>query len=144
MLLRASGETRGDTVDLQAVTDDEARSGVAHGEALTRFADAIVDADPDPIRAARERVAREMGEHAVVDAAAVAANFQRMVRIADATGIPLDKPVAIFSADLREDLGIDRFGAAANTPRVGPLLRLLGRLGQPLLRPIMRLYAREG
>jgi hypothetical protein len=82
-----------------------------------------------------------MGPEAVVDASGVVANFQRMVRIADATGIPLDKPVAVFSVDMREELGIDSFGAAANTPRGGPVLRTLGRLTRPLLGIIMKLYA---
>jgi hypothetical protein len=64
-----------------------------------------------------------------------------MVRIADATGIPLDKPIAIFSADMREALGIDGFGAAQNTPAVGGALRWLGRITQPLVRVIMSRYA---
>ena len=40
--------------------------------------------------AARQALFDEAGNDVVVDAAAVAGNFQRMVRIADATGIPVD------------------------------------------------------
>ena len=112
-----------------------------HGAALCGYAEACVRGDPDALREARDALEREMGAEALVDAAAVVANFQRMVRIADATGIPLDRPVAVFSVGLREELGLDAYGAAAHTPRVGPLMRALGRLGQPLLRPIMRRYA---
>ena len=50
---------------------------------------------------------------ALVDAAAVVGNFERMVRIADGTGIPLDKPVAMVSADMREELGLDAKSVAA-------------------------------
>ena len=141
MLLRASGQAKGEDYDLRAVTDDAAVSGVPHGEALTAFAEASVRGGPEQIAGARDALAAEMGPLAVVDAAGVAANFQRMTRIADATGIPLDKPVAIFSVDMRDELGIDSFGAAANTPPVGAALRAIGRVAQPLLTLIMKSYA---
>jgi hypothetical protein len=63
----------------------------------------------------------------------VGSNFERMVRIADSTGIPLDPPVAVLSSGLREELGIDDFGSSANTPAIGPLARGLGRLFGPTL-----------
>jgi hypothetical protein len=140
MLLRASGETQGDDFDLQAITDADADSGVPHGSALTAFAEASVVGTAEEVARARDVVADEMGAEAVVDAAAVAANFQRMVRIADSTGIPLEKPVAIFSVDLRSELGIDAFAASANTPPVGAALRAIGRMAQPLVSSIMKLY----
>lgn len=143
MLLRASGETQGQRYDLHAVTDEKATSGVPHGEVLTSFAEAAVQGNAQELRAARDTLEREMGREAVVDASGVVANFQRMVRIADATGIPLDKPIAVFSVDMREELGVNDFGAAANTPRVGVVLRTVGRLAQPLLKLFMSLYAHE-
>jgi len=48
-----------------------------------------------------------LSPQAMVDAAAVVANFSRMVRIADGTGIPLDDMMAEYSSDLREDLGLN-------------------------------------
>jgi hypothetical protein len=60
-------------------------------------------------------------------------NFERMVRIADATGIPLDDPVEILTSDVREGLGINDFTAAANTPAGGLVRRALA----PALRPIL-------
>jgi len=67
-----------------------------------------------------------------VDAAAVVSNFERMVRIADATGIPLDAPVNAMTADLRADLGIDDYDSSAHTPDLGALGRFLGPKLQPL------------
>ena len=58
---------------------------------------------------AREAVKDELGENAMVDAAAVIANFQRMVRIADSTGIPLGEGLEGFSAQTREQLGFNRW-----------------------------------
>ena len=99
---------------------NEVESGVEHGAVLLRFADAAVGRAPD-LAEAREALHAAMGADAVVDCAAVVANFQRMVRIADGCGIPLD-PVAIgASADFRERLGVHAYSSAANTPgaRVG-------------------------
>jgi hypothetical protein len=141
LLLRVSSETQGADVDLHAVTESAAASGVPHGAELTAFAEASVRGDAEAVAVARAALSEVMGPAAVVDAAGVVGNFQRMVRIADGTGIPLDKPVAVFSADLRDELGIDAFGAAANTPPVNRVLRLLGRMAQPLVRVIMSRYA---
>jgi HAMP domain-containing protein len=141
MLLRESGKVAGQSYDVRAITDDAASSGVPHGDALTAFADVAVQGPLERLAEVRDAVEAEMSREAVVDAAGVIANFQRMVRIADSTGIPLDKPVAIFTVDLREELGLDAFGAAANTPQVGAALRMLGRIAQPLVRPIMSFYA---
>ncbi len=79
-------------VDVRAVVDDAAAqaSGVRHGDALIAFADAVVRGDETARARARADVLDRLGPEELVDAAAVAANFQRMVRIADSIGIPLD------------------------------------------------------
>ena len=132
----------GTEIDLRALTDGSAAaaSGVAHAQILVRFAEALVGDDDETLAAARAALLDELGPEALVDAAAVASNFQRMVRIADATGISLDAPVEILSQDLRAELGIDRFGSAANTPPSTPLRRTLGRMLRPIARFVLRLY----
>lgn len=90
-----------------------------HGPALTAFAEALVQGDEAALAEARGRVLQALGPAGLVDAAAVASNFERMVRIADATGIPLDTPMAALTADLRDRLGLDRFASAAHTKRLG-------------------------
>ncbi len=82
----------------------------------------------------RSALQTQMGAASVVDAAAIIGNFERMDRIADGTGIPLDTPVAAMTADLREDLGLNEFGSAANTPAVGRFLAGMGRLMRPIMR----------
>ena len=57
--------------------------------------------------AARERLRREVGEDASVDAAGVLAIFNAVVRIADATGIPLEEAKASMSVDIRDALGLE-------------------------------------
>ena len=68
-----------------------------------------------------------LGPEAVVETAAVIATFSKMDRIADATGIPLDGPLALMTEELRDEIGIGRFASAENTPDAGQVRRLLGR-----------------
>ncbi len=103
----------------------------------------MVSGDAPDLDAARRALLQAMGPEALVDAVAVASNFERMVRIADATGIPLDTPVLLMSEGLREDLGIDGFAAAANTPPPSPLARRVARILRPLLAPIVRIVGKR-
>ena len=139
MLLRASSEIEGGKADLHAVTEGT-RSGVPQGDVLVPFAEAALGPDPEALREARARVAERMGPEALVDAAGIVANFQRMVRIADGSGIPLDTPLALVSAGLRDELGIDAYGSADATPPVVGLRRLLGRVMLPALPLLLRLF----
>ena len=145
MLLRASGQSSHEAVDLRAITDPEvaAKSGVAYAAELVAFADAVVGDDDTALSGARERVRQALGPEGLVDAAAVAANFQRMVRVADSTGIPLDTPVSAMTGDIRKDLDLASFGSARNSQEASPVQRLLGRLFRPLAPHLMRLMARR-
>ena len=71
-------------------------------------------------RRGRERVVQmNAARTALVDAAGVVANFQRMVRIADATGIPVDPYIAERTGPVSKTLGLEAFRSAANTYAVG-------------------------
>ena len=56
---------------------------------------------------ARTALIDAAGIDAFVDAAGVTASFNSVVRIADATGIPLEESKRERSADVRAELGID-------------------------------------
>jgi len=147
-MLRASTQVSGEAVNLNGIVEgNEVQTGLRGGEALIRFAEASVgdnvDDKADDIRVAREAVKDELGENSMVDAAGVIANFQRMVRIADGTGIPLDTPVAMMTSSIREDLGINEYGSASNTPALSLPQRLLGRLLQPALPLVVKLLTRN-
>ena len=74
--------------------------------------DAAVKGDPAELAAARDALRGTGGSAVLVDAAGIIGNFERMVRIADGTGIPLDAYTEEATAGLREELGIDRFASA--------------------------------
>jgi hypothetical protein len=140
-----SGELEGERYDLRAVTAEGAAdaSGVPHERELLALADAVVRGDAAELATAREGALAALGAEAFVAAAAVAANFERMDRVADATGIPLDAPLDVISAEMRAELGIVGFGSAANTPRMSAPRRLLGRALAPFARFLMPLLARR-
>lgn len=106
----------GKVFDLHAVTEGAAAtSGLAHEEVLVAFAEALVCDGADALARSRTRILEELGPEALVDAAAVASNFERMVRIADSTGIPLDSFLDEATVDIRAKLNLARF-ASAETP----------------------------
>ena len=106
MLLGLSGSQTGDGIELDSITGSEhGDRGIAHGGLLSRFAEEVhAGSDLAVIRA---EVIDAVGEAGLVDAAAICANFNMMVRIADGTGTPLDEGSVEMSADLRHQLGLD-------------------------------------
>ena len=103
-MLRVSALYNETEVDLQAVNGNagSAAVGVEFGPELMRFAESL---------AARD----DAGPAVLVDAAGVAANFQRMVRIADAIGIPVDERFGDMGRQVRAELDLERFPSARNS-----------------------------
>jgi hypothetical protein len=117
-MLRLSADTSNTDIDLAIVNgDDSGPSGVPYSVQLMLFAEAVAGREPAKIAAARQALYQEAGNDVVVDAAAVAGNFQRMVRIADSTGIPVDERMNAMSVDIQEKLDLRRFHSAQNTPK---------------------------
>ena len=100
-----------------ATCDDEIRQAVeafggravmtsaSHQRASDRAADDIVHR-ADTLPRTRATVVEALGPAAMVDAAGVASNFERMVRIAGSTGIELGDRLERGSADARAELGL--------------------------------------
>ena len=78
-----------------------------HGPELVAFAEAIVRGT-ETLPQARAAVVETLGPLTMVDAAGVASNFERMVRIADSTGIELGARLEQGSAEVRSALGLER------------------------------------
>ena len=79
----------GQQVDLAAVAAGDGDVGLDHGATLLRFAGACGGIDDDELAAARTALVAETDVAFMVDAAAVAANFEMMTRLADGTGATL-------------------------------------------------------
>ncbi len=144
-MLRASVEAKRDGVDLRAITEGarDDSVGVAHAAGLTAFAEAAVRGEPDALAAARDALRARAGSAALVDAAAVVGNFERMTRIADATGIPLDGASQLASEDFRSALGLETYASARSTRPLGFVRRALAPLLTPLARKAMARFMRR-
>ncbi len=108
VVLRASGRVDGEDFDLgNVIGSGDGETGVAHGEILLAFSDAVVGGDDAELDAARVAVIDALGQEAFVDAA----SFNSIVRIADATGIPVDEFKQDAAREILDDLGIEEFSS---------------------------------
>ncbi len=108
-MLSWSSTQTGDQADLVAVAAGVDGVGLDHGDALLSFATACADRDDDRLSAARRRLVDETDEAFMVDAAAVAANFEMMTRLADATGSRMPADVLEQRAGVIGVMGADSF-----------------------------------
>lgn len=133
-MLSLSAEITESDVDLKMINGDEnATPGdVAHAAALMKFAEAVASRDEEQLASARSALLEEAGSDVLVDAAAVAGNFQRMVRIADSTGIPLDERNAVLSHKIKSELDLGRFASAQHTPPASLKRRLKSLIAKPM------------
>ncbi len=115
-MLRESSQQSGslDTLEILGAVDPQLDSGVPDGALLIAFAEAAVQRS-EALPALRRQIAADLGPQQLVDASGVVANFQRMVRIADGCGIPLDDYTKDASEDWRNQLGLHEYASAANT-----------------------------
>ncbi|MDA0261516.1 MAG: hypothetical protein O3A21_04880 [Proteobacteria bacterium] len=109
MMLRASATSQTDDFNLNTITEGAAAgtSGVTSGAALLAFAEAALSNDAAAVAETGTRIVSELGWAGLADAAAVAAAFNAIDRVADATGIPLDRSMDDNSVELRAELGLD-------------------------------------
>ena len=143
-MLRASIEFSGEEAELSGIADGAKAgdSGIEYGEKLTAFADAAVGADAAALATARDALRETAGSAVLVDAAGVIGNFERMVRIADGTGIPLDGLVTAMSSDIREDLGLEGF-ESRRLARSAGLAGLFGPALRRVVLPVLRIAGRR-
>ena len=139
-MLSMSADLTNTDVDLQMINGDEAATtgGVEFARELMKFAEAVASRDEDGLTQTREALAQAAGHEVLVDAAAVAANFQRMVRIADSAGIPVDERNIVLSADISANLDLGRFGSASNSRPITWVDRLRGKLMRPIAKSVIR------
>jgi hypothetical protein len=113
-MLSWSGHHTGAEVDLAAVATGRGASGIPLGAELSAFASAAANlgGDRDAMKAARDLLLARTDHAFMIDTAAVAANFQMMTRLADATGAryPTERLDAAAAT-------IDAMHAAAMTSR---------------------------
>ena len=116
-MLRVSINKTERNIDLAMINGENGNAEeVAFAQELMEFAGAVADFESPDLENKREQLLQNAGSAVLVDAAGVAGNFQRMVRIADSMGIPVDSWDELGTA-VREELDLFRFKSAENSPR---------------------------
>lgn len=108
-MLSWSTATTGGEVDLAAVAAGHGDTRLERGAELLRFATACATADDDELARARAELVDVSDDAFMVDAAAVAANFEMMTRLADSTGARLPADRLERSAQAIGVMGADEF-----------------------------------
>ena len=116
-MLRVSAKKNETDIDIHGIGGDAASAerGIEFGAQLMQFAEAVAKRDQQTLPAARQNLLDAAGPEVLVDAAGVAANFQRMVRIADSIGIPYDNAESELSQQVTDDLNLTAFASAQHT-----------------------------
>jgi hypothetical protein len=105
-MLSWSSTATGQHVDLAAVADGRPGVGLDRGDALVRFAGACGGTDDVELADARAALVAASDDAFMVDAAAVAANFEMMTRLADGTGAAMPEERLHRSAEAIEAMRI--------------------------------------
>jgi hypothetical protein len=111
-MLSWSSTQEGHPADLAAIADGSGDGGLPFGAELIAFTDAIGGYDEAALEAARRTLVDAAGEPFMIDAAAVAANFEMMTRVADGTGARFPDDVVRQRAGMIGGLGIAGFTSA--------------------------------
>lgn len=85
-MLSWSSRQTNEQIDLTALADGRDGIGLEHGDLLLRFASGCAGDDDAKLADARRALVDATDDAFMIDAAAVAANFEMMTRLADATG----------------------------------------------------------
>ena len=143
-MLSLSADITESDVNLQMINGDESATAgdVDHAAALMKFAEAVASRDEVELTSARDALLEEAGAEVLVDAAAVAGNFQRMVRIADSTGIPLDEISAAMSSGVAKELDLERFATAQHTPSGGIKRKMMSFIARPMAKRMFKKMAK--
>lgn len=115
-MLRVSAGATNREINIAAINGDSVDNpDLPFAAELMSFAEAVASFDEDALNKARQTLLDAAGPAVLVDAAGVAANFQRMVRIADSTGIPVDDMSNELGNQVRDELDLYRFASAENS-----------------------------
>lgn len=111
-MLSWSATETGRRAELAGIVDDTVDPGPPAGRELVVLGRR--SCRPGSDRRWLDDVAAIIGLPAAIDAAAVAANFQIMNRVVDATGLPIGRQRRADNAELIAVLGLDRFPHASH------------------------------
>ena len=102
---------------LASLTAAQTSTGVTFEDELRGLTDAAIHGDWAKLNVLRAQAAKTLGAQQMTDALVIAAAFNGITRVADATGIPLDSHTAAATQQMREETGIQRFSYLEKSAR---------------------------
>lgn len=109
-MLSWSSTEAGQQIDLSALSqsadDPGVQIGIEYGAELARFATACAEQNDAELDQARHNLIAATDVEFMIDAAAVAANFEMMTRLADGTGARMPASRLDSSADAIDVMGV--------------------------------------
>ena len=119
MLLRGSGLKTQTNFNVNAVTDGAATAGIENEATIRSLVDTFMAGDWQSLAAIRTQATKEIGIQAVADVLTVAAGFNGITRVANATGIPLDPSTAEATSEMRYSANINDFDEPRKLEKYG-------------------------
>ena len=113
MLLGLSNHESETDLSIVTKSGEENTDSVPNEQDLIAYAEAVVSRDHGRIGTTAGALRSALGDEALVDAAAVISHFDAINRVADAAGIELDRTMDEATADMRNQLGFNRFDTHA-------------------------------
>ncbi|MCY3885658.1 MAG: hypothetical protein OXG24_12185 [Gammaproteobacteria bacterium] len=118
-MLRVSSQSEGFDANLKAITEEDVDAGVPFSSLLRQLTEATIEMRWGDLATFRQEAIETIGRQSTVDALAVASGFNGIVRVADATGIPIDSYEDDVGKKLRSSIGIDDFHYSSKSSRYG-------------------------
>ena len=115
MLLRESSILSNQSLNLGVATGAAGEVGIDHEKELLLVAEAVYLGDPIALTGMREAVQPVLGIQGLVDAITIAAGFNGITKIANATGLPLDRATVDRTQEMRSETGIDDYSEASKS-----------------------------
>ena len=115
MELRESAQCEGSPIELDAVFDSHAKSGIEHGAELLELSSAVLGGDTKELGRARAAVAAKFGDAGVSAVVVTAGAFSLVDRAANGVGLPTERVALEMSEEFRGRLGVNAFRSARNS-----------------------------
>jgi hypothetical protein len=97
---------------LSVIADGEGDGGIEDGDILIKIAEVSVSLKEKSFDEIRNVAVEQIGPDKYVDAVAVAAIFNSLDRVANATGIPIEQTKVEMTEGVRKNLGLDQMATA--------------------------------
>ncbi len=125
MMYQITAEVNGDKTDFSAITNAVNADCKDESSLISNFIDQLMQGDDATIKLARQAIDQAISSAASVEIAGLVGSFQRMNRIANATGIALDSIVNAMSGEVQRELNLRNYETSKASRNSNPIFSFL-------------------